>query len=147
MRRRNRMQSLERLAAHAEAEQARRLAERLRGLDTEERRLEQIRSYLADYAKAPTRGGPPLTISALQSQRGFMERLRNAVDQQRGTVDQQRQQAEQQATQWRGARARTLALKRLGERLDQQERQRQDRRDQARMDEVGARPGPAGSKL
>lgn len=147
MRRRNRMQSLERLAAHTEAEQARRLAERQRGLDTEERRLEQIRSYLADYAKPPARSGPPLTISALQSQRGFMERLQNAVDQQRGTVDQQRQQAEQQATQWRSARARTLALKRLGERLDQQERLRQDRRDQARMDEVGARSGPLVNKL
>jgi len=146
MRRRNRLQSLERLAAHTEAENARRLAERLRGLDTEERRLEQIRSYLADYAKGSTPADSTLTISALQSQRGFLGRLRDAVDQQRGTVDQQRQQAEQQAAQWRSARARTLALKRLGERLDEQERERKDRRDQARMDEVGARPGPAGGK-
>jgi flagellar protein FliJ len=147
MRRRNRMQSLQRLAAHTEAENARRLAERLRGLDTEERRLEQIRGYLADYAQSATRSDAAVTLSALKSSRGFLTRLKDAVDQQRGTVEQQRQQAEQQAVQWRAARARSLALARLGERIEEREQLRQDRRDQARLDEVGARPGPHQRKL
>ncbi|MEZ5563345.1 MAG: flagellar export protein FliJ [Gammaproteobacteria bacterium] len=134
MARRNRMQILQKLAEHSEAEASRRLAERLRLLDADEKRLEQIRSYLADYS-----GNKPdsaMTIGTLRSNRGFMERLRNAVDEQRGTVETQRHQAEQHAAQWRAARARSLALERLAERIDQREQQRRDHLEQLRLDEV-----------
>ncbi|MCL4780366.1 MAG: flagellar export protein FliJ [Gammaproteobacteria bacterium] len=134
MARRNRMQILQKLAGHTEAEASRRLAERLKLLDADERRLEQIRGYLADYSGNIQ--NTAMTIGALRSNRGFMERLRNAVDEQRGAVEIQRHQAEQHAAQWRTARARSLALERLGERIEQREQQRRDRIEQARLDEI-----------
>lgn len=136
MARRNRMQVLQKLAEYTEAEASRRLADRLKQLNAEERRLEQIRNYLADYSGNSQANPPAMTISALRSNRGFMERLRNAADEQRGNVETQRHQAEQHATQWRVARARSLALERLGERIEQREQQRQDRLEQLRLDEI-----------
>ena len=136
MARRNRMQVLQKLAEHTEAEASRRLAERLKLLDADEKRLEQIRSYLADYSGSSQGNSSAMTISALRSNRGFMARLRDAVDEQRGNVETQRHQAEQHAAQWRAAHARSLALERLGERIEQRERQRRDRLEQLRLDEI-----------
>ena len=136
MARRNRMQVLHKLAEHTEAEASRRLAERLKLLDADEKRLEQIRSYLADYSGSSQGNSSAMTISALRSNRGFMARLRDAVDEQRGNVETQRHQAEQHAAQWRAARARSLALERLGERIAERERQRRDRLEQLRLDEI-----------
>lgn len=146
MAKRDRIGTLQRLASHTEAESARRLADRLRTLDVEERRLQQIRSYLADYTGGVA-GGPAagigakaatgaMTISSLRSNRGFLERLRNAVDEQRGTVEIQRRQVEQQTAHWRTARSRTRSLGLLGERQAEAERERQDRLEQAAMDEL-----------
>ena len=134
MARRNRMQVLQKLAEHTEAEASRRLAERLKLLSADEKRLEQIRGYLADYSGSNQNCA--MTIGALRSNRGFMERLRNAVDEQRGTVETQRHQAEQHAAQWRAARARSLALERLADRIEEREQQRRDRLEQLRLDEV-----------
>lgn len=131
-----RIDVLQRLASHTEAENARRLGERLRALDTEERRLQQIRSYLAEYTLGNARASDAMTIGSLKSNRGFLGRLRDAVDQQRGAVESQRQQVEQQTRQWQAARARTRSLEKLGERQERDERDRQDRREQARLDEV-----------
>jgi flagellar export protein FliJ len=144
--RRSRIETLQRLAGHTEAENARRLAERLRALDVEERRLQQIRGYLAEY----TRGtGQPasMTISSLKSGRGFLERLRGAVDEQRGTVETQRQQVEQQTLQWRSARARTRSLEKLGERHAAAEQERLDRREQSRLDEIATSRSNPGRKV
>ena len=138
---RARIETLKRLASHTEAENARRLAERLRALDTEERRLLQIHTYLAEYAQ-PKDGHPgSMTIGGLRSSRGFLERLRSAVDDQRGAVETQRHQVEQQTQQWQAARARTRSLEKFGERLGQQDQDRRNRREQARLDEIARRPG------
>lgn len=150
MARKSRIGTLQRLASHTEAENARRLAERLRALDTEERRLQQIRGYLAEYSKGAGPGNgeqPSMTISSLKSGRGFLERLRGAVDEQRGTVETQRHQVEQQTLQWRAARARTRSLEKLGERQARAEQERLDRREQSRLDEVANSRGGGGNKV
>ena len=82
-----------------------------------------------------------MTIGGLRSSRGFLERLRSAVDDQRGAVETQRHQVEQQTQQWQAARARTRSLEKFGERLGQQDQDRRDRREQARLDEIARRPG------
>ena len=146
MKTRNRIETLQRLASHTEGENARRLADRLRALDTEERRLQQIRGYLAEYAKGNGQS-QSMTIGSLKSGRGFLERLRSAVDEQRGTVETQRQQVEQQTLQWRAARARTRSLEKLGERQAEKERERLDRREQIRLDEIGNSRGGTGRKV
>jgi flagellar protein FliJ len=146
MKSKSRIETLQRLASHTEADNARRLAERLRALDTEERRLQQIRGYLAEYAKG-TGQAPSMTIGSLKSGRGFLERLRGAVDEQRGTVETQRHQVEQQTLQWRAARARTRSLEKLGERQAEAERERRDRREQSRLDEVANSRSGGGKKV
>jgi len=150
MKTRSRLEMLQRLASHTEGENARRLAERLRALDTEERRLQQIRGYLAEYSKGTVPGTsqpPTMTIGSLKSGRGFLERLRGAVDEQRGTVETQRQQVEQQTLQWRAARARTRSLEKLGERQAEAERERLDRREQSRLDEIASSRSGPGKKV
>jgi len=144
--RRSRIEVLQRLASHTEAENARRLAERLRALDTEERRLQQIRGYLAEYAQGASQAAS-MTISSLKSGRGFLERLRGAVDEQRGAVETHRHQVEQQTRQWQAARARTRSLEKLGERQAEAERERLDRREQSRLDEVANARSSAGRKV
>ncbi len=146
MARRSRIDILKRLASHTETENARRLAERLRGLDAEERRLQQIRGYLAEYGQESGHGRS-MTIGSLKSGRGFLERLRNAVDEQRGAVDVQRRQVEQQTLNWRAARARTRSLEKLGEREAEGERERADRREQARLDEMANGRGGTDRKV
>ena len=136
MAKRDRIATLQRLASHTEAENASRLAERLRALDTEERRLQQIRGYLAEYAQSGQSQPTSMTISSLRSSRGFLERLRDAVNEQRAAVESQRQQVDQQTLQWRAARARTQSLEKFGEHLEREEKDRRDRREQNRLDEM-----------
>lgn len=146
----NRLRTLQRLAEHAEADNARRLAEQLRGLETEERRLSQVRGYLAHYAGSGAGGGPAgstgsgsrnrvTTVGALRSDRRFVDRLQEAVSSQAGMVDTRRQQLEQQAARWTRARARASALDRFATRLDEREADRRQRREQGMLDEVGMR--------
>ncbi len=132
---RDRIATLQRLASHTEAGNARQLAERLRAMDAEERRLQQIRGYLAEYSLGSSQPKAQ-TIGSLRSSRGFLERLRSAVDEQRGAVETQRQLVDAQTLQWRAARARTRSLERLGEHLGLQEREVRDRREQIRLDEI-----------
>ncbi len=139
--------ALQRLASHTEADNARRLAERLRSLDAEEHRLKQISSYLAEYTESSKASTASVTIRSLRSGRGFLERLCAAVDEQRGTVDYQRQKVEQQTQQWREARARTRSLEKLGERLGAQDQERRDRREQSRLDEISTSRGGGSQKV
>jgi len=141
---RDRIATLQRLASHTEAANARQLAERLRALDAEERRLQQIRGYLAEYSVGKSQPKAQ-TIGSLRSSRGFLERLRGAVDEQRGAVETQRQLVDEQTLQWRTARARTRSLEKLGEHLGEQDREIRDRREQNRLDEIAnVRSRPTG---
>jgi flagellar FliJ protein len=141
---RDRIATLQRLASHTEAGNARQLAERLRALDAEERRLQQIRGYLAEYSLSNSQPKAQ-TIGSLRSSRGFLERLRGAVDEQRGAVETQRQLVDAQTLQWRAARARTRSLEKLGEHLGEQDREVRDRREQNRLDEIASvRSTPTG---
>jgi flagellar export protein FliJ len=147
---RDRIETLQRLASHTEASDARQLAERLRALDTEERRLQQIRGYLAEYSQSGGQSGgqsKSMTIGSLRSGRGFLERLRGAVDEQRGAVATQRHLVDQQTLQWRASRARTRSLEKLGERLGRQEQDLRDQREQTRLDEVATSLSGHGRKV
>jgi flagellar FliJ protein len=144
---RDRIVALQRLAGHTEADNARRLAERLRTLTAEEHRLAQISGYLAEYTQSSPGAQASVTIRSLRSGRGFLERLCAAVDEQRGTVDYQRQKVEQQTQQWREARARTRSLEKLAERLGAQDQEGRDRREQGRLDEISTSRGGSSQKV
>lgn len=136
MAKRDRILSLQRLAGHTEADNARRLAERLRALDAEELRLKQISGYLAEYSESGRASATSITIRSLRSGRGFLERLCAAVEEQQGTVELQRRRVAEQTDQWQAARKRTRSLEKLGERLGAQDQELKDRREQSRLDEI-----------
>jgi flagellar protein FliJ len=137
MRKRTTLQTLQLLAEYAEAEHSRKLSEKMRTLTSEERRLGQITGYLAEYEQQGRGQQKPTFLGALRGRRNFVERLRGAVVEQHGLVELHRNQAEEHMSQWRAARARALAMQRLGERQAEQEQERLDRREQANLDEMG----------
>jgi flagellar FliJ protein len=139
MRHRDRLKTLQQLAAHAEAEAARHLGERQRALAAEEQRLRQIHGYLQDYERRTGTTGILTSVTALTSGRRFLDRLRDAVGQQQGVVENHRRLVEQQSGQWRAARAKRQALEKLGERRLEAETARREAREQRRLDEVGGR--------
>ena len=144
---RDRILALHRLASHTEADNARRLAERLRSLDAEEHRLNQISSDLAEYTESGRTAPAGVTIRSLRSGRGFLERLCAAVDEQQGTVEFQRRKAAEQTGQWQAARARARSLEKLSDRLGEQEQERLDRREQNRLDEIATSRGSSPPKV
>lgn len=135
---RDRILALQRLASHTEADNARRLAERLRSLDAEEHRLQQISGYLAEYTRSGGTAAASVTIRSLRSGRSFLERLCAAVEEQQGTVEFQRRKVAEQTDQWQAARQRTRSLDKLSERLGEQDQERRDRREQSRLDEIAS---------
>lgn len=137
MARRDTLRTLQLLAEYAQAEQSRHLAERMRALTQEEQRLGQITGYLAEYDQQSRAAQEPTSLGALRGRRSFVERLRSAVVQQHGLVEAQRFQVDQHLRTWREARARALAMQRLGERIDAADQEERDRREQVSLDEIG----------
>ena len=107
-------------------------------LDTEQQRLDQLREYLNEYQTMASSGRTAMEIS---TRRDFVNRLRKALEQQTEVVERHRAELEKQLDVWKDARARSMALNRLAERADQAERERSERRDQHRMDEIGQQSG------
>lgn len=136
MTRRRSLETLRRLAETAENETARALADRRRRLEAEQRRLEQLNAYAAEYL-ALTRVGDGLLIDAVRARRAFVVRLQGGIAEQERVVASARQQVETDLARWRDARTRHLALARLGEREDEAAAERDARREQADLDEIG----------
>lgn len=138
MNRRRNIDMLRRLAETAEAETARAVADRRRRLETEDQRLGQLRNYLAEY-RALSLEGNGVSIGAVRARREFVARLQAGIEEQERVVTGLRQQVEADLGRWRDARTRSLALTRLGERIDDEATARDARREQAELDEIGRR--------
>jgi flagellar export protein FliJ len=135
--RKNQLQTLRTLAETAERECARILAERRRQLELEERRLEQLRSYLDEY-RAPD--GPATNgvfADTIRSRQAFVRRICAGIEQQEEVLRSLRQQLDHELERWRDARTQALALDRYADRLDAEADDKAARREQGRLDEVG----------
>lgn len=130
--------TLQRLAEQAEQTSARTVAERRAAVAAGEERLAQLERYLAEYGQLSGRGDG-LFIDTVRTRRAFVERLREAMQQQAELVASLHQQLENDLQHWREARARALGLERYQARAEDERALRQSRRDQAALDEVGAK--------
>ncbi len=133
------LRTIQTLADTAEAESSKEVSQRLAALNREENRLAQLAEYLAGYEEKERTDRERQSIASIQSRRRFIERLHEAISQQRQLVENYRQLYEIEADRWREARSHSLGLQKYAERIDQQQDLKQTRRDQARLDEIGAR--------
>jgi flagellar export protein FliJ len=139
MRRRKGLHTIQRLAEYRADSASRDVGTRLRALRAEEERLRQVNSFLRHYDELSVTSAPGMTASAMLGRRQFAGRLRDAAERQRQVVEQQEGHYQQQVERWRNARSEALALQRFNERIRHREHERQERREQARLDEIAQR--------
>jgi flagellar export protein FliJ len=131
--------TLQRLAQYSADVAARGVGERLGALRAEEERLRQVQDFLDHYEQMSVTGATGLTVGGMLARRRFAARLRDAADRQGHVVTDQEFHYRAQIERWRIARADALALQRFNERTRSRELDRRDRREQARLDEIGQR--------
>jgi flagellar protein FliJ len=108
-----------------------RLAEQQQKCAHAEQQLEELRRYRRDYRF----GDGALTVSALLNRQQFVERIDQAIIQQERLIERMQRQVDAARQRWLQAHARENALDSVVERFRRQEQQRQDRLEQAEVDE------------
>lgn len=108
-----------------------RLADHQQKLAHAEQQLEELQRYRRDYSLAD--GG--LTVSALLNRQQFVDRIDQAIVQQAKLIERLQRQLEGARERWLQAHARENALDSVVKRLRQQESQREQRLEQAEVDE------------
>jgi flagellar FliJ protein len=108
-----------------------RLAEQQQKLAHGEQQLEELRRYRRDYRL----GDGGLTVSALLNRQQFVERIDQAIVQQERLLERLQRQVDAARQRWLQAHARENALDNVVERFREQERQREERLEQAEVDE------------
>lgn len=136
MQNKQQLKTLHALASNAEREASLAVVQRRSALESEEQRLAQLRDYLADYSRndASAQG---LFIDTIRTRRAFVEKIRRGIEQQERLIAGVRRQLELDLERWHDARTQALGLERFAERLKDEENLRDDRREQAKLDEVG----------
>ena len=108
-----------------------RLADHQQKLSHAEQQLEELQRYRRDYSLSD--GG--LTVSALLNRQQFVDRIDQAIVQQAKLVERLQRQLDGARERWLQAHARENALDTVVERLRKQESQREQRLEQAEVDE------------
>ena len=108
-----------------------RLADHQQKLAHAEQQWEELKRYRRDYGL----GDGGLTVSALLNRQQFVERIDQAIIQQGRLVERLQRQLEAARERWLHAHARENALGSVVERFRTQERQRDERQEQAEVDE------------
>ncbi|GLQ99912.1 flagellar export protein FliJ [Dyella mobilis] len=127
----DRLQPAVEQAQRREKEALQRLAEHQQKLAHAEQQLDELKRYRSDYTLSD--GG--LTVSALINRQQFVDRIDQAIIQQGHLVDRLQRQLESARQRWLQAHARENALDGVVERFRQQEQQREQRLEQAEVDE------------
>lgn len=108
-----------------------RLADHQQKLAHAEQQWDELKRYRRDYSL----GDGGLTVSALLNRQQFVERVDQAIIQQGRLVERLQRQLEAARERWLHAHARENALDSVVERFRTQERQRDERQEQAEVDE------------
>jgi len=108
-----------------------RLAEEQQKLAQAEQQLEELQRYRRDYSLSD--GG--LTVSALINRQQFVDRIDQAIVQQGRLIERLQRHLASARERWLQAHAREHALDSVVERLRRQEDQREQRLEQAEVDE------------
>jgi flagellar FliJ protein len=108
-----------------------RLAEHQQKLAHAEEQWEELKRYRRDYSM----GSGGLSVSALLNRQQFVERIDQAIVQQGKLVERLRRHLNAARERWLSAHARENALDSVVERLRKQEDLREQRLEQAEVDE------------
>ena len=140
MTRSKRMQSVQHLAHNREQDAVRKLGESQQYLAAQQTKLQELRAYRDEYAKAfESSGGAGLDALRIQEYRAFLGRLNQAIQQQESVISQCSARHEQTRQQWLVTRSHSQAIDKVLERYRQQERQQEERREQRELDERAGR--------
>ena len=141
MRRIKRVEAVIDVVQRDEKDLARSLAQARRQLDVEQYKLKRLRAYMDDYRLRQSVRSGPLKPALLRENRGFLQRLGEAVAQQRQQLAVAQARIDALAARWRETRTRVSALERAAGRLREDQARREARREQAATDEAGSRTG------
>ncbi|MET0330638.1 MAG: flagellar export protein FliJ [Dyella sp.] len=97
-----------------------------------QQQMEDLQRFKAEYS-LPQSGG--LTVTALINRQKFVDRIDRAMTEQRHEIERQRHVMELARGQWLLAHAREKALDSVVTKLQMQEDQAEQRREQAEVDE------------
>lgn len=127
----DRLQPAVEQAQRRQKEALQRLAEQQQKLAQAEQQLDELQRYRRDYGLSD--GG--LTVSALINRQQFVDRIDQAIVQQTRLIERLQRQLESARERWLQAHAREHALDSVVGRLRRQEDQREQRLEQAEVDE------------
>ena len=108
-----------------------RLADHQQKVAHAEQQLEELQRYRREYSL----GDGGLTVSALLNRQQFVDRIDQAIVQQAKLIERLQRQLDGARERWLQAHARENALDNVVERLRKQENQREQRLEQAEVDE------------
>ncbi|WP_305857466.1 flagellar export protein FliJ [Balneatrix alpica] len=102
-----------------------------------QQQVEQLNAYQLEYrVQLQTRGQQGISAGSWLGQQQFIAKLENAIGQQQQTLQKQQQELERYLQAWRKAQARTDALRKWLQRLQQHENLQLSRQEQKQLDEL-----------
>jgi flagellar FliJ protein len=133
-----RFEPIREIAANAAKALSAAVGEAERKVTEIERKIEQLESYRADYARRPAEAN---TMDAVryQNYRVFIDRLGEALRIQTQSLAAAREEYEMRRALWSEKRVEAESLSRVVDRFAQEERHAAERREQHEGDEAAAR--------
>ncbi len=141
MKRAKRLEPVREIAREAERSCAARVSGMERRLAEAEHRYQELLRYQQEYQQSfRDRAGSGLDVRSLREYQTFLARLAGAIESQRAVLQQLRDDCDRERGQLREAIARRLALSKVIEKANIEERVMDDRRMQRELDERAQRP-------
>lgn len=139
MNRSKRLQPIAELAAHAEEEASKQLAETQTQLDQQEKLLHDLEDYHAEYTTANVVSQIASADAVrLQDYRLFLDRLEHAIVRQRELIGHLRVEVDQSQSQWKDRRSHRKALDNAKGRFARAEARTRDVLEQQQVEEISA---------
>lgn len=135
-----RFRPIQKIATHKERKAAAALGESLKRREAARQRLEELRTYRAEYLErfaGATRAG--VSSRQILEYQVFISKLETAITQQEEIVSQSQQVCDSSKAQWRGRYTKSKAMDGVVDRMQEAERKDQNRKEQTEADERAQR--------
>ena len=137
MKRSDRLDMVQQMAARTERERAEKVGAAERHLVEMQQKLAALEKYRTEYeAGFQSRAGAGLDVIGMRDFQTFLARLGEALTQQRELVTMAQRALDAERTQWREAAQRQHVVETLAERWQGEETRAANRRDQNESDEL-----------
>jgi len=137
MKRSERLDVVQQVAARTERERAERVGAAERHLVEMQQKLAALEKYRSEYENGfATRAGAGADVIGMRDFQTFLARLGEAMAQQRDLVTQAQKALDAERSHWREAAQRAHVVETLAERWQSEESRAANRRDQIESDEL-----------